>query len=158
MSSSNHPKTSHCTALDIKEICKIIPHRYPFLLIDKILELDLEKGTVIGLKNLTMNELFFQGHFPNNPIMPGVLSLEALAQTGGLLVHQKANTDRIAVLLNINNVKFRSAAHPGDTLIIKCEGLHFSSKGGRVKGEILVEDKIIVQAEISFALVDADKI
>src|SRR5271154_4726377 len=88
--------------LDLKEILKILPHRYPFLLVDKILEVDLERGYIKGQKNLTINEAFFQGHFPDAPIMPGVLILEALAQTGGVLVHLKDPTAKIAVLLNVN--------------------------------------------------------
>ncbi len=144
--------------MDINEIMKIIPHRFPFLYIDKILEMDLAKGTIVAQKNVTMNEHYFQGHFPNNPIMPGVIILEALAQTGGVMVHLKAEMPRIAVLLNVNNAKFRKPVYPGDILILKCEGLHFSSKGGRVKAEAFVDDKIAVQAEIGFALVDQSQI
>lgn len=153
-SEGSNPRKS----MDINEITKIIPHRYPFLLIDKILEMDLDKGFIIGQKNVTINESFFQGHFPNAPIMPGVLILEALAQCGGVMVHLKATVPRIAVLLNVNNAKFRQPVHPGDVLILKCEGLHFSSKGGRVKAEAFVGDKIAVQAEIGFALVDKDQL
>lgn len=144
--------------MDIKEIIKIIPHRYPFLLVDKIIEMDIEKGTIVGQKNLTINEAFFQGHFPNAPIMPGVLILEALAQTGGILVHMKGKIKKTAVLLNVNYAKFRHPVHPGDILMLHCEGLHFSSKGGRVKAQAFVQDKIAVEAEIGFALVDEDQI
>ncbi len=143
---------------DIKDIIKILPHRYPFLLVDKIVEIDLEKGTILGIKNVTINESFFQGHFPDAPIMPGVLILEALAQAGGVLVHLKANRDKIAVLLNVNNAKFRNPVKPGDVLNLKCEGLHFSSKGGRVKATAFVQDKMAVEAEIGFALVDKSQI
>lgn len=142
----------------IKDIVKILPHRYPFLLVDKILEMDLEKGTIVGQKNITINESFFQGHFPDAPIMPGVLILEALAQTGGVLVHLRSQTSKIAVLLNVNHAKFRQPVRPGDVLILKCEGLHFSSKGGRVKAEAWVNDKIAVDAEIGFALIDKSQI
>src|SRR5436189_187253 len=135
--------------LDIREIVKILPHRYPFLLVDKILEVDIEKGYVLGQKNVTINEAFFQGHFPDVPLMPGVLILEALAQTGGILVHMNGTQNgRIAVLLNVNNAKFRHPVRPGDVLMLKGEGLHFSSKGGRVKVEATVNDKVAVQAEI----------
>ncbi len=144
--------------IDIKEILKILPHRYPFLLVDKILEIDVTKGTIIGQKNLTFNENFFQGHFPDAPIMPGVLILEALAQTGGVLLHLRANTPKIAVLLSINNAKFRNPVRPGDVLLLKCEGLHFASKGGRIHATALVNDKIAVEAEIGFALVDKSQI
>lgn len=143
---------------DIKEIVKILPHRYPFLLVDRILELDLEKGTILGQKNVTINEFFFQGHFPDAPIMPGVLILEALAQTGGVLVHLKNEIPKIAVLLNINEAKFRTPVRPGDVLLLKGEGIHFSSKGGRVKVEARVNDKIAAEAIIGFALVDKSQI
>lgn len=145
-------------SLDIKEIVKIIPHRYPFLLIDKILELDIDNSTIVGQKNVTYNEPFFQGHFPDAPIMPGVLILEALAQTGGILVHLKQKIQKVAVLLNVNNAKFRQPVRPGDILYLKCEGLHFSTKGGRVKGQAFVNDKLAVEAEIGFALMDKSQI
>lgn len=146
------------TMLDIKEILKILPHRYPFLLVDRIIEIDLEKGYIAGQKNVTINEAFFQGHFPEAPIMPGVLILEALAQTGGVLVHLKGKIPKIAVLLNVNNAKFRHPVRPGDLLYLKVQGLHFTSRGGRVKAEAIVNDKLAVEAEIGFALVDKDQI
>jgi len=144
--------------LDVKEVVKILPHRYPFLLVDKIMEMDIEKGTIVGQKNLTINEAFFQGHFPDAPIMPGVLILEALAQTGGVLVHLKGNREKIAVLLSVNNAKFRYPARPGDVLILKCEGIHFSSKGGKVQAQAFVGDKLACEAEIGFALIDKKQI
>lgn len=144
--------------LDIKDILKILPHRYPFLLVDKIVEIDLEQGFVVGQKNVTFNESFFQGHFPNAPIMPGVLILEALAQAGGVLVHLKDPTDKIAVLLNVNNAKFRNPVKPGDNLMLRCEGIHFSSKGGKIKAVATVNDKVAVEAEMGFALVDKNLI
>lgn len=145
-------------SLDIKEIIKILPHRYPFLLVDRILSIDLERGYILGQKNLTINEAFFQGHFPEAPIMPGVLILEALAQAGGVLVHLKGATQKIAVLLNVNHAKFRHPVHPGDVLHLECEGIHFSSKGGRVKATAKVGDKVAAEAEIGFALVDKSQI
>lgn len=144
--------------MDVKEIMKILPHRYPFLLVDKILSCDIEAGVIIGQKNATINEAFFQGHFPGAPIMPGVLILEALAQVGAVLVHHKFNDDRLAVLLNVNNAKFRNPVKPGDVLILKCEGIHFSSKGGRVKATASVDDKMAVEAEIGFAYIDKNLI
>lgn len=144
--------------LDIKDILKILPHRYPFLLVDKIVEINLEQGFVVGQKNVTFNESFFQGHFPNAPIMPGVLILEALAQAGGVLVHLKDPTDKIAVLLNVNNAKFRNPVKPGDNLMLRCEGIHFSSKGGKIKALATVNDKVAVEAEMGFALVDKNLI
>ena len=140
--------------LDAKEIAQILPHRYPFLLVDRILHLDLEGDVIIGQKNVTMNEQFFVGHFPGVPIMPGVLILEALAQTGGILVHQKLQTDKIAVLLTVNNAKFRKPVLPGDVLHLHVTGQHISSKGGKVLAKALVNDQVVVEAEIGFALVD----
>jgi 3-hydroxyacyl-[acyl-carrier-protein] dehydratase len=156
MTAHKHPH--HHKTMDVKDIVKILPHRYPFLLVDRILEIDLEKGYILGQKNVTINEAFFQGHFPDAPIMPGVLILEALAQAGGVLVHLKGQNSRIAVLLNVNQAKFRHPVRPGDVLMLKGQGLHFSSKGGRVKVEALVQDKVAVEAEIGFALVDKSQI
>jgi len=144
--------------LDIKEISKILPHRYPFLLLDKVVEMDLEKNYIIGHKNLTMNEAFFQGHFPEAPIMPGVLMLEALAQTGGILLHYKGYDDKTAVLLNINNAKFRHPARPGDVLVMHCTAEHLSQKGGRFTAQGKVNGKLAVEAEIGFALVDKSQL
>lgn len=152
-STLDHPKT-----LDIKELIKILPHRYPFLLVDRILEIDLQKGVVLGQKNLTINEAFFQGHFPEAPIMPGVLILEALAQTGAVLVHLKGEREKIGVLLSIKNAKFRHPVRPGDVLYLKGEGLHLSSKGGRIKSIATVNGKVAVEAELGFALVDKNQI
>lgn len=150
--------TDYPKKLDIKELVKVLPHRYPFLLVDRILEIDLEKGYVLGLKNLTINEWFFQGHFPEAPIMPGVLILEALAQAGAVLVHLKGENKKIGVLLNIKNAKFRNPVRPGDTLYLKGEGLHLSSKGGRIHAVATVNDKIAAEAELGFALVDKNHI
>ncbi len=141
--------------LDIKEIIKILPHRYPFLLVDKIIEVNMEKGYIIGQKNLTINEAFFQGHFPDAPIMPGVLIIESLAQAGAVFIYLKGYREKTAVLLNLNNAKFRHPVHPGDVLHLRCEGVHLSSKGGRFKAIAYVnQDKIAAEAEIGFVLVE----
>ena len=144
--------------LSIKDILDILPHRYPFLLVDKIVDIDTEAGTIIGQKNVTNNENFFVGHFPGAPIMPGVLILEALAQTGSILVHQKGEKEKIALLLKVDNAKFRNAVKPGDILMLHVEGIHFSNKGGRVNARAMVDDKIAVEAEMSFALVSKSNI
>jgi len=147
--------------LDIKQIMAILPHRYPFLMVDRVVHLDLEKNIIIGQKNLTMNELFFQGHFPGMPIMPGVLIIEALAQTGGILAHEKGFKDKIAVFLNANNVKFRKPVHPGDVLYLHVEGIHFGKMAAKIKAEARVNEidsKPVAQAEISCALVDRSQI
>jgi 3-hydroxyacyl-[acyl-carrier-protein] dehydratase len=151
-------KENNQKVLDIKDLLQILPHRFPFLLVDKIIEMDVEKGYILGQKNLTFNEQFFQGHFPGAPIMPGVLILEALAQMGAVLVHQKGQTEKTAVLLNIDNAKFRNPARPGDILMLKGEGLHLGSRGGKIKAVATVNDKIAAQAEIGFALVDKSQI
>ncbi|MCH9625739.1 MAG: 3-hydroxyacyl-[acyl-carrier-protein] dehydratase FabZ [Chlamydiales bacterium] len=143
---------------DIKKICEILPHRYPFLLVDKILEIDLDKPSILGQKNVTFNEAFFQGHFPDAPIMPGVLILEALAQTGGILVHEKGFTDKIALFLSVYHAKFRSPVKPGDILHLYAEGTVISSKGGRVKTKAMVGSKVAVEAELGFALVKKEQI
>lgn len=145
-------------SLDIKEIVKILPHRYPFLLVDKILEVDLEKCFILGQKNLTINEGFFQGHFPGAPIMPGVLILEALAQTGAVLVHLAVERKKVGVLLNVKNAKFRKPVKPGDILYLRGEGIHMTSKGGRIKAVATVNDKVAVEAEMGFALIDKSQI
>jgi 3-hydroxyacyl-[acyl-carrier-protein] dehydratase len=150
--------SSHPVVLDVKEISRILPHRYPFLLVDKIIYLNLEENTIIGQKNVTSNEHFFQGHFPGVPIMPGVLVLEAMAQAGGILAHQKGYNEKIALLLSINNAKFRRPVVPGDVLTLHVVGIHMSSKAGRVQGKAMVNDQIAVEAEIGFALVDKEQV
>lgn len=144
--------------LDSKEILEILPHRYPFLLVDKIIAIDLEKNTIVGQKNVTINEPFFQGHFPMAPIMPGMLILEALAQVGGILIHQKGFNDKIAVFLSVNQAKFRNPVKPGDILYLHAEGMHFTARAGRVKAFAMVGDRVAAEAEMSFALVDKSQI
>lgn len=146
------------TVLDAKKIAQILPHRYPFLLVDRIVHLDLEENTIIGQKNVTLNEDFFNGHFPGVPIMPGVLVLEALAQTGGILVHQKLQTSKIAVLLSVNNAKFRKPVLPGDVLYLHISGTHVSFKGGKVAAKAIVGEQVVAEAEIGFALVDKQQL
>lgn len=150
--------TKESVILSLKEISKILPHRYPFLLVDRVVHLDLEENTIIGQKNVTANEQFFQGHFPGVPIMPGVLVLEALAQAGGILVHQKGQCNKIAVLLNINNAKFRRPVVPGDVLMLHATGQHLSSKGGKIQARALVNQQLAVEAEIGFALLDKEQL
>ncbi len=156
MTASNH--CNQPPLLDIKEISEILPHGYPFLLVDRILELNLEEDSIVGLKNVTMNEPFFQGHFPGVPIMPGVLILEALAQTGGILIHKKNKDAKIALLMSVNNAKFRKPVVPGDALILQATGIHFSSKGGKIRAKALVGSKVAVEAEIGFVLVQKEQL
>ena len=138
------------------DIQKILPHRYPFLLVDKIT--DMEEGkTITGIKNVTVNEPFFQGHFPRNPIMPGVLICEALAQVGAvLLLGMEENKGKLGVFTGINNFKFRKQVVPGDTLVLKAELLTYRHGMGKANVEATVDGKTAAKGEISFAVIDND--
>jgi len=144
--------------LNAREIEAILPHRYPFLLVDRIIHLDLGANEIVGLKNVTINEPFFQGHFPGIPIMPGVLILEAIAQTGGILVHQKGYVGRIAVLANVKSAKFRRPVTPGDTLLFHVKGLHISPTGGKIEAKVMIGTQLAAEAELSFVMRDKEKI
>lgn len=144
--------------LDIRRIQKILPHRYPFLLVDKIV--DVEGDTKIrGVKNVTFNEHFFQGHFPGTPIMPGVLIVEAMAQVSGLLFAQRLeHTGKLAVLLSMDNVKLRKAVVPGDQLILIAETVRLRRRTAHCKCHAMVGDAVAAEAEIKFMLVDDEKL
>ena len=146
------------TVLNIKEICDILPHRYPFLFVDRVIELDLETNDIVAIKCVSMNEEFFQGHFPQAPIMPGVLILEALAQTGGILIHKKGFQEKTAVLLSVTKAKFRRPALPGDVITMHVHGQHLGPKGGKVQAKARVSGKLAVEAEIKFALTSFEQI
>lgn len=150
--------SSRPVVLTVKQIKTILPHSYPFLFVDAIIHIDLEENEIIGLKNVTVNEPFFQGHFPHVPIMPGVLILEALAQVGGILVHQKGYDKKIAVLLNITDAKFRRAVVPGDVLHLHAKGVHISGTGGKIVARAMLGEQVAAEANLSFALVDKDKL
>ena len=137
--------------IDICKVLQKLPHRYPLLLVDKIIELDLENDYIVGIKNVTINEPFFQGHFPSEPIMPGVLIIEALAQTGGILMYEKGYTD-IKVLASIKSAKFRRLVRPGDVLRMEVKATHLSSRGGKLMGVALVEGEKAAEGEIVFSL------
>lgn len=142
--------------LDIRKIQKILPHRYPFLLVDRVLSIEGDKRAV-GLKNVTMNEPFFQGHYPGTPIMPGVLIVEAMAQMSGLLFAQRLeHTGQLAVLLSMDKVKMRKAVVPGDQLILEVEAVRIKNRTGDCRCRALVGDKVAAEAQIRFMLVDAD--
>lgn len=140
--------------LDINEIQKILPHRYPFLLIDKILESDCE-NKIIGLKNVSANEYYFQGHFPGFPVMPGVLIIEAMAQVGATWMLSKPEfKGKIAFFAGIDKVRFRRQVFPGDQLIIEVEVLKLRSKIGKAAAKAFVEDVLVAEAELMFAIGD----
>ncbi|MGI6188559.1 MAG: 3-hydroxyacyl-ACP dehydratase FabZ [Clostridiales bacterium] len=142
--------------MDIQEIMERIPHRYPFLLIDRIIELVPGKKAV-GIKNVTANEWFFQGHFPGMPIMPGVLILEALAQLGAVIVlHDENNRGKIPVFTGVDKLRFRRQVVPGDQLRLEAEIDRVRGVMGKGFVKALVEDKIAVEGEIMFALVERE--
>jgi UDP-3-O-[3-hydroxymyristoyl] N-acetylglucosamine deacetylase / 3-hydroxyacyl-[acyl-carrier-protein] dehydratase len=143
---------------DINAIKRILPHRYPFLLVDKIIHLELDKK-VVGVKSVTSNEPFFQGHFPGQPIMPGVLIVEAMAQTGGiLLLNALPNIEeKLVYFMQINNVKFRKPVVPGDQLFLEVELVNKRSKVFIMKGKTFVNDELVCEAELMAGIVDRDK-
>lgn len=133
--------------LDVVEIQKMIPHRYPFLFVDRVLEYEPGK-TIVGLKNVTIDEPFFQGHFPGRPIMPGVLMVEAMAQVGGVLVRLSTGTDdNLVYFMSIEKAKFRKPVLPGDQLRFEVEAVQSRGKAWKFKGRTLVEGKIVCEAE-----------
>lgn len=137
--------------LEVEDILKILPHRYPFMLVDRIIEHVPEEDKIVGLKNLTFNETFFQGHFPDNPVMPGVLQLEAMAQVAGVMLNSKSgNEGKIAYFMSINNAKFRRMVKPGDQLRIVVEGQRIRSRMAVVKGMAFVDEELASEAELSF--------
>lgn len=142
--------------MQVNEIMKRIPHRYPFLLVDRVLELELGKRGV-GIKNVTVNEPFFQGHFPGTPIMPGVLMIEAMAQLGAVAVlGMPENQGKLALFAGIDNVRFRRQVVPGDQLRLEVEITRLRGPLGKGKGKALVGGEVAAEGDIMFALVDAD--
>jgi len=144
-------------AMGIHRIQRILPHRYPFLMIDRILEIE---GTerAVGIKNVTVNEEFFQGHYPGQPIMPGVLILEAMAQMGGVLLAQELeHKGKVAVLLSMDKVKFRRAVMPGDQLVLTAQAIRVKSRSGHVKTSARVGRELAAEAIIKFVMTDADR-
>ncbi|MBI4878515.1 MAG: UDP-3-O-[3-hydroxymyristoyl] N-acetylglucosamine deacetylase [Planctomycetes bacterium] len=143
------------SGIDIREILTLLPHRYPFLLIDRVIELEGYRRAV-GVKNVTINEPFFQGHWPGQPIMPGVLILEAMAQLAGvLLLRRLENTGKLAVLWSIDRVKLRRSVIPGDQLRIEIEATKVRDTIGQVQATAKVNEKIAAEAVLTFTLVDA---
>jgi 3-hydroxyacyl-[acyl-carrier-protein] dehydratase len=142
--------------IEVQEIMEIIPHRYPFLLVDRIQEMELRKR-IVGLKNVTINEPFFQGHFPGRPIMPGVLIIEAMAQVGGVLAF-KSNEDpemKLVYFSSIEKAKFRRPVVPGDQLRFEVEVLQIRHPFWKMKGQAFVGENLACEAELLAKLSDA---
>jgi len=143
--------------MDIREILRSIPHRYPFLLVDRILEMEPGRK-IVALKNVSMNEPFFQGHFPDAPVMPGVLIVEAMAQAGAvLLLHPMPDRDRkLVYFTGIDGARFRRAVVPGDQLKLTLEVLNLRPKACRMRGRAEVDGQRAAEAEILSALVERE--
>jgi UDP-3-O-[3-hydroxymyristoyl] N-acetylglucosamine deacetylase/3-hydroxyacyl-[acyl-carrier-protein] dehydratase len=138
-------------AMDMESIMRFLPHRYPFIMLDRILKIDGNK--IVGLKNVTINEPYFQGHFPGHPIMPGVLQLEAMAQVAGILMLRNAeNAGQIAYFMAAEAVKWRKPVHPGDVLVIEIELMKQRGKIGKAKGVCKVQGEVVSEAEVTFML------
>jgi UDP-3-O-[3-hydroxymyristoyl] N-acetylglucosamine deacetylase / 3-hydroxyacyl-[acyl-carrier-protein] dehydratase len=142
--------------MDIHRVQRILPHRYPFLMVDRIIEIDGTRRAV-GIKNVTINEPYFQGHYPGEPIMPGVLIIEAMAQIGGILMSQELeHKGKIAVLLSLDRVKFRRSVRPGDQLQLVAETVRVTARGGHLKCYATVGAEFVAEASIKFIMTDAD--
>jgi UDP-3-O-[3-hydroxymyristoyl] N-acetylglucosamine deacetylase/3-hydroxyacyl-[acyl-carrier-protein] dehydratase len=144
-------------AMDISKIMDYLPHRYPFLLVDRIVEVEGQKR-IVGIKNVTINEPFFQGHFPGHPIMPGVLIIEAMAQVGGMLLMShfegQDTTNKVVYFMSLDNVKFRRPVVPGDQIRFELEMLQFRGKTCRMKGAGFVDGQVVAEAEMMAMVVD----
>ena len=141
--------------MDIKEIVRLLPHRYPFLLVDRILSGEKDKS-LVGLKNVSMNEPFFQGHFPSDPIMPGVLILEGMAQVGGILAYYSLPDmigEKLIYFAGIDKVRFRRPVVPGDQLIFEMRVVKQKGKIWKMTGKAKVEEEVVAEAEFMAAFV-----
>lgn len=142
-------ETQVALPMDIKAILDLLPHRYPFIMVDRILELEPGK-TITGLKNVTMGEPFFQGHFPGEPVMPGVLILEGMAQAGAVLAYVSTDSieGKLVFFAGLDNVRFRKVVRPGDQLIFKLELTRQKSKVTKITGKAYVDDVVVTEADL----------
>jgi 3-hydroxyacyl-[acyl-carrier-protein] dehydratase len=148
------PADAPPVALEVRDLLKVLPHRYPFLMVDRVLELEPGKRAV-AIKNVSANEPQFTGHFPERPLMPGVLMVEAMAQVGGLiLLSMPEYTGKLAVFAGIDNVRFRRMVVPGDQLVISADLLKVRAGIGKVKVEAKVDGRTVTDGELLFSLVD----
>jgi UDP-3-O-[3-hydroxymyristoyl] N-acetylglucosamine deacetylase / 3-hydroxyacyl-[acyl-carrier-protein] dehydratase len=138
------------SVIGIEEIMRVLPHRYPFLLVDRVLEFE-ERKRIVGIKNVTINEPFFQGHFPGHPVMPGVLIIEAMAQVGGvLLMGEIADPEsRVVYIMSLDNVKFRKPVRPGDQLRLEVDMVQIRGPVCRVRGVAKVDGDVVCEAEMA---------
>ena len=143
--------------LDINEIRKILPHRYPFLLVDRIVEMEAER--IVGVRNVTANEPFFQGHFPNFPVMPGVLIVEAMAQTAGVLVLMSIPDRHLkqVLLVSVDSARFRRPVVPGDVLRMEMTLLKKKATVAKMSGKALVDGQVVAEAEVMCKLADVEE-
>ena len=142
--------------LDINTIQKILPHRYPFLLVDRII--DIAENKIVGIKNVTINEPFFQGHFPGHPIMPGVLIVEAMAQVGGVgALNMKINVGKLAYFLSIDSARFRKPVVPGDVLRMEVDLLKAKLNIMKTHGVAKVDGEVVAEADMMFAFVNPNE-
>jgi 3-hydroxyacyl-[acyl-carrier-protein] dehydratase len=142
--------------LSVNEIMGILPHRYPFLLVDRIVELEKSKR-IVGIKNVTVNEPFFPGHFPGHPVMPGVLIIEAMAQVAAILAYKSSDEDlstKVTYFTGIDNAKFRRPVFPGDQLRIVMEATGFKRGIWFFSGKVYVEDRLVTEADLKAAFAD----
>jgi len=143
------------TVFDSVALRKILPHRYPFVFVDRIVDMEFEKK-IVGVKNVTSNDWFFEGHFPGHPVMPGVLIIEAMAQTGGILLLQMVDSpeDKLALFTHINNAKFRKPVIPGDQLVMELTMVSRRSRIAHLSGKAYVNGDLVAEADLSAAIVD----
>ncbi|EEG77833.1 3-hydroxyacyl-ACP dehydratase FabZ [Dethiobacter alkaliphilus] len=139
------------------DIQSVLPHRYPFLLVDKMLDV-VPGQSAKGMKNVTINEPFFQGHFPGYPVMPGVLIVEAMAQVGAFaILSMEGNDDKLALFTGIDNLRFKKQVVPGDTLVLEMEIQKIRGPVGKGRGTATVEGKVVASGDLMFALVDKEQ-